>query len=198
MPKPYEHNDKFSRRAQFQGYRARSVFKLKELDEKFQLVKPGMNVLDIGAAPGSWLQYLAEAVGEHGLIVGVDIQPIQPVSKNVILIQGDITDQSIVEQIQSAFERRTADLVVSDIAPSTTGIAGVDHARSIELSEMVVQAADQLLRLKGSLVMKVFHGEKFAVFFKSLQRKYGYVTALKVKASRDRSREMYIVCQRKK
>lgn len=198
MPKPYQPNDRLSRRAQFQGYRARSVFKLREIDEKFHLLKEGQSVLDVGAYPGSWLQYIALKIGLKGHVIGVDLQPIEPVAPNVTTIEEDILN---IDQLSEEFRElniREFDLVVSDIAPNTTGISGVDHARSIEMSQMVVDLAEEFLRPKGTLVMKVFHGEKFAAFFKSLQRQYGFVTGVKVSASRDRSKEMYIVCQRKK
>ncbi len=198
MPKQYEHNDKFSRRAQFQGYRARSVYKLQELDQRFQLFKEGQKILDVGAAPGSWLQYISQQIGDTGIAVGVDIQEIKPISNNVHLIQEDIQNtESFIQQFNNLTIQQF-DLVVSDIAPSTTGIPGVDQARSVELSQIVVDTADQFLKPKGTLVMKVFQGEDFKDFYHALQQKYGYVTTVKVKASRDRSSEIYVVAQRKK
>jgi 23S rRNA (uridine2552-2'-O)-methyltransferase len=110
----------------------------------------------------------------------------------------DITDTEQFKKQLNDLKISTFDIVVSDIAPNTTGIAGVDHVRSIELSQLVLDVADEFLRPKGTLVMKVFHGEKFADFFRRVQRKYGFVTGVKVSASRDRSKEMYIIAQRKK
>lgn len=191
MPKPYEHNDSLSRRAQFQGYRARSVYKLQELDQKFQLFKPNQRVLDVGAAPGSWLQYLSQKVEQ---VTGIDVQPISPVADNVETIVGDIRE---IEEVGKKLNGQFFDLVVSDIAPSTTGIPGVDQAKSVELSRIVANLAEKFLKPKGTLVMKSFQGEDFGKFFKQLKGRYGFVTAYKAKASRDRSTEVYVVCQRK-
>lgn len=198
MPKAYVPNDRFAKRAQYQGYRARSVYKLEELDLKFHLFKPGQKVLDIGAAPGSWLQYVSEKVGRKGHAVGVDIQKIVPVAENVSTFVVDINDYDAVREMISGISITKFDLVISDIAPSTTGIPGVDQAKSVELSKMAAAAADEFLKPGGTLIMKVFEGADFGAFFKSLQPKYGYVTAYKVRASRDRSTEKYIICQRKK
>jgi 23S rRNA (uridine2552-2'-O)-methyltransferase len=198
MPKAYVPHDRFAKRAQYQGYRARSVYKLEELDQKFHLFKPGQVVLDVGAFPGSWLQYVAIQVGPRGKVVGVDIQPIQPVAPNVQIITENIENtQALIQQFHNSSIQQF-DLVISDIAPSTTGIPGVDQAKSVQLSQMVVEVADQFLRPKGTLVMKVFEGQDFAAFFKSLKDKYGFITAYKAKASRDRSIEKYIICQRKR
>jgi 23S rRNA (uridine2552-2'-O)-methyltransferase len=198
MPKAYVPNDRFAKRAQYQGYRARSVYKLEELDKKFHLFKPQQKVLDVGAFPGSWLQYVAIQVGERGRVVGVDLQKIQPVAPNVEIIQQDITDTTTFKSTLEDLEIDQFDLVISDIAPSTTGIPGVDQAKSVQLSQMVVEVADEFLRPKGTLVMKVFEGSDFGAFFNSLKSKFGFVTAYKAKASRDRSIEKYIVCQRKR
>lgn len=198
MPKAYVPNDRVAKRAQHQGYRARSVFKLQELEEKFHLFRPGQRVLDVGAFPGSWLQYAAIEVGPKGKVVGVDIQQIQPVAPNVEIIQQDVTNFTELEKKLAQIGVAQFDLVLSDIAPSTTGIPGVDQAKSVELSQMVVDVADRFLRPRGTLVMKVFEGEDFGAFFRSLKSQYGFVTAYKARTSRDRSIEKYIVCQRKR
>ncbi len=198
MPKAYVPNDRVAKRAQHQGYRARSVFKLQELEEKFHLFRPGQRVLDVGAFPGSWLQYAAIQVGPKGKVIGVDIQQIQPVAPNVETIQQDVTDLETFGEQLRGLGISQFDLVLSDIAPSTTGIPGLDQARSVELSQMVVDVAEKFLRPRGTLVMKVFEGSDFAAFFKSLKSQYGFVTAYKARTSRDRSIEKYIVCQRKR
>jgi 23S rRNA (uridine2552-2'-O)-methyltransferase len=198
MPKAYVPNDRFAKRAQYQGFRARSVYKLEELDQKFNLFHPGQFVLDVGAAPGSWLQYISQKIVPKGKVIGIDIQPILPVETNVFTLLGDVRDLDLVKAKMNELSIDKFDLVVSDIAPSTTGITGVDQARSVELSQIVVDAADEFLRFRGILVMKVFQGEAFKDFYHALQNKYGYVTTAKVKASRDRSSEIYVVCQRKK
>ncbi len=193
MPHQYTPNDKFARKARFEGYRARSVYKLMELDEKYKLIKPGMTVLDVGAFPGSWLQYISFRIGAHGKVVGIDIQKIPPVEKNVLVYQEDITNHDAIKEILKQNKIDGFDLIVSDIAPNTTGISGVDHVRSIELSQTVVDLSKEFLKPRGSLVMKVFHGEKFAGFFKGVQSQFKVVFGAKVKASRDRSKEMYVV-----
>ena len=198
MPKAYEPNDRLARRAQHQGYRARSVYKLQEIDQKFHLFKPGQIILDVGAYPGSWLQYVAIQIGPTGKVVGVDIQPIEPVAPNVTLLTEDINNTSqLIEQFNNLTIQQF-DLIISDIAPSTTGIPGVDQAKSVELSRMVIKVAEQFLKDKGTVVMKVFQGEALVVFLKQLKQQFGYVTVYKAKSSRDRSREVYVICQRKK
>ena len=198
MPKAYTPNDRLAKRAQFQGYRARSVFKLQELDEKFTLIKFNQRILDIGAAPGSWLQYVSEKIGKKGIAVGVDLKEIIPVSSNVFTKVVDITNTEEVLGFLNQLKIDKFDLVLSDIAPNTSGIPGVDHAKSVELSQMCVNAADIYLRAGGSLIMKVFDGVEMGDFLKPLRNKYGFVTVYKVRSSRDRSREVYVVCQRKK
>lgn len=194
MPKPYIPNDRLARRAKFQGYRARSVFKLKELDERFHLLSPGQKVLDIGAAPGSWLQYASEKVGQEGQILGIDLQEIAPVSENVTTIIGDITDPNLVTTLQN-MGWTSVDLILSDIAPSTTGIFHVDQKRSVELDRAIFSISQSLLRPGGNLVMKVFQGEEFSLFVKELRRYFKEVTISKSSASRDRSKEIYILCR---
>jgi len=136
MSKPYIPNDELSRKAKTEGYRARSVYKLKELDEKFNLIKPGMTVLDLGAAPGSWLQYAKEKVGAEGKIIGIDLQEIEPID-GVETIQADITQD---------IDLPNADLILSDLAPSTSGIKDVDQWKSIELNQSVEKIAGKLLK----------------------------------------------------
>ncbi len=183
MPKRYIPNDELSQKAKAEGYRARSVYKLKELDEKFNLIKSGMTVLDLGAAPGSWLQYAKEKVGAKGKVIGIDLQEIEPI-EGVETIQADITND---------LDLPDADLILSDIAPSTSGIKDVDQWRSIELNQAVEKIAKQVLKLGGVCVMKVFRGADFDDFLKDLKLKWQTVKTTTVKASRDRSKEIYIL-----
>ena len=183
MPKPYIPNDELSRKAKEEGYRARSVYKLKELDEKFNLIKPGMTVLDLGAAPGSWLQYAKERIGAEGKVIGIDLQEIEPI-EGVKTIQADITND---------LDLPNADLILSDLAPSTSGVKDVDQWRSIELNQAVEKIAEQVLKPGGVCVMKVFRGADFDDFLRSLKTKWETVKTAQVKASRDRSREVYIL-----
>lgn len=202
MPKPYVPNDAWSRKAAAEGYRARSVYKLQELDERFRLLRPGMTVLDCGAAPGSWLQYLAPRIGPKGLAIGVDLQPIAPVAENVRTLEADMlaTDALAVRiaDILAASGRPTdrVDLVLSDLAPKTSGIRDVDQWKSIELSEAVAKLAARLLRPKGRCLLKVLRGADFDAFLANLQRSWNAVRVIRVKATRDRSREIYVLLER--
>ncbi|MBU0459016.1 RlmE family RNA methyltransferase [Patescibacteria group bacterium] len=197
MPKPYTPNDKLSQKAKAEGYRARSIYKLKELDEKFKLLKSGMTVLDLGAAPGSWLQYAIERVGPKGIVIGIDLQEIEPI-EGVDTFKEDITKIEEINKIlnsQQRFENRCprADIILSDLAPSTSGIKDVDQWKSIELSQAVVKIAKDHLKPGGTCVMKVLRGADFDEFLKELKKEWKNVKTAQVKASRDRSKEIYIL-----
>ncbi|MDP6575500.1 MAG: RlmE family RNA methyltransferase [Candidatus Peribacteraceae bacterium] len=189
MPKRYTPNDELSQKAKAEGYRARSVYKLKELDEKFNLIKPGMTVLDLGAAPGSWLQYAKEKVGPKGKVIGVDLQEIEPI-EGIETIKADITEPTLLTLPTIP---KSIDLILSDLAPSTSGVKDVDQWRSIELNQAVEKIAEQALKPGGVCVMKVFRGADFDDFLRSLKTKWETVKTAQVKASRDRSREIYIL-----
>ncbi len=195
MPKPYTPNDKWSQRAAREGFRARSVYKLRELDERYHLFAAGMRVLDIGAAPGSWLQYAAKAVGPRGMVLGIDLMPIEPVASNVRTCVCDVLDQVALEKELRAFGREKFDLILSDLAPNTSGIKDRDQWRSIELSRQVALLAVKYLRSDGVIVMKVFRGRDFDQFTHELRSHFRFLKVASVKASRDRSREVYLVCR---
>ncbi len=195
MPKPYIPNDKWSQRAAEEGYRARSVYKLIELDLRYHLFVPGMHVLDIGAAPGSWLQYASKAVGPTGKILGIDLKEILPVDQNVVTKVCDIYDDAALATELKSLGWQKVDLVLSDIAPNTSGIKDVDQWRSIELSQKVVAIAEQYLRRGGAVVMKVFRGKDFDAFTQELKEHFSVMKVMSVTASRDRSREVYVVCK---
>lgn len=192
MPKPYTPNDKLAQKARNQGYRARSVYKLEELDHKFKLVHQGQDVLDLGAAPGSWTQYASGKVGETGTVIGIDLQNIKFISKNTKNYIADINDLAEISQIVG---NKKFDLVLSDLAPNTTGIKEVDAARSVELDQAVFEIAKICLKPGCKLVMKVFQGEELTKFLKQLKMHFKNVTVFKSNASRDRSREVYIICR---
>jgi len=196
MPKPYIPNDKWSRRAAEEGYRARSVYKLQELDERFRMLKSGMTVLDLGAAPGSWLQYVVHKIGPKGTAIGVDLQEIEPIEGVEHLYQADITDIAALEKILAKADKTEVGAVISDLAPKTSGIKDVDQWRSIELSEAVVEVADRFLKPGGYCVMKVFRGADFDEFYGKLKNNWKQVKLQHTKASRDRSREVYIVMRK--
>lgn len=195
MPKPYNPHDKLMLKAREEGFRARSVYKLQELDERFSLLKNGMQVLDVGAAPGSWLQYASLKIGPRGVAIGVDLKEIEPVAANV---QTHVLDIGDLEALEQKLQTKKFNLILSDIAPNTTGIPGLDSKRSVELSRMVVDIAKNWLKPSGNLVMKVFEGSDFPAFLQSIRPLFRTVKALKVTASRDRSKEIYVVCLKKR
>lgn len=194
MPKPYTPNDKWSKRAAEEGYRARSVYKLQELDERYHLLRHGMTVLDAGAAPGSWLQYTSKAIGPQGKVVGLDLKEIKKVAPNVHTFVCDMLDAAAVDAILSKLGITKVDLVLSDIAPNTSGIKDVDQWRSLELSREVISVAKKVLKPQGVLVMKVLRGRDFDGFIAELKPLFKNVRTMTVQASRDRSREVYVVC----
>lgn len=191
MPKPYTPNDKWSQRAAEAGYRARSVYKLQELDEKFRLIRPGMRVLDLGAAPGSWLQYTAETLNGNGEAIGVDLQEIEPI-EGVTTFVADITDTGAMKEILHG----EVDLILSDLAPKTSGIKDVDQWKSIELSEAVVDVARKHLKPGGRCVLKILRGADFDPFLKECKQEWNDVKTFVAKASRDRSKEIYVILRK--
>ncbi len=194
-PKPYIPNDNWSKRAASEGYRARSVYKLQELDERYDLLHLGMKVLDIGAAPGSWLQYESKKIGDKGLAVGIDLKDIEPIAPNVKTYVADMMDHTGIEKILQGLGIQKFDLVISDIAPNTSGIKDVDQWKSLELSRAVVDVAKRFLKPHGMLVMKVFRGRDFDAFLQEVTMSFSDVKQKSVEASRDRSREVYVVCR---
>ncbi len=194
MPKPYIVKDEYTKRARIEGFRARSVFKLKELDEKYGLFAPGLKVLDLGAAPGSWLQYISAKIEPDGKVLGLDLAPIKPISKNVKTYECDITKPDEVEGYLKKEELGKVDIIVSDLAPATTGIKYTDQQRSLELDQAVLKIAQKHLNPGGALVMKIFQGPKMDQFIKNLKSQFKFVQTTTVSASRDRSKEMYIIC----
>lgn len=194
MPKAYVPNDKWSQRAAKEGYRARSVFKLEELDEKYGILRPGMQVLDVGAAPGSWLQYTSKRIGQNGLVVGMDLKEITKVAPNVKTFVCDVTDYAKVREIFASIGWKDVPLILSDIAPNTTGIKDVDQHRSVELNAMILEVAKEFLRPGGTLVLKVFRGSSFDPFITQVKKVFERIKVVTVAASRDRSREVYVMC----
>jgi 23S rRNA (uridine2552-2'-O)-methyltransferase len=186
--------DEYVRRAQKEGYRARAVYKLKEIDERDRLIKPGMTVVDLGAAPGSWCEYVVTRVGEKGRVFALDILPMDPVA-GVEFFQGDFTEQEVLDRLLGALGGRQVDLVLSDMAPNISGIGVSDQARAMHLVELAMDLAEQVLRPGGDLLVKVFQGQGFPEFQKALQRRFKSVRTRKPKASRARSREIYLLAQ---
>jgi len=184
--------DAHVKRAGVDGYRSRAVYKLQEIDRRDRLMVPGSVVLELGAAPGGWTQYVAERVGGHGRIVASDLLEVDPVA-GMTFVQGDFTEQATADRIVVALGEDGADLVLSDMAPNLTGVAGTDQARSMALAELAMDMAVAVLRPGGSFVVKVFQGEGFDGFVKALREPFRSVKVRKPEASRSRSREVYLV-----
>jgi 23S rRNA (uridine2552-2'-O)-methyltransferase len=191
-------NDPYYRWAQEQGYRSRAAFKLKQLDERFHFLREGKKVLDIGAAPGGWLQVSSEIVGEYGLIVGVDLVPIESLGlPNVQTIEGDILDEETQVKIKEALGGKI-DVVLSDIAQNVSGNWDLDQYKQIELAQMSLNIASRLLKKNGWFIVKVFQGSEYEAYLKRVRTLFRNVKVAKPKASRKASAEIYVVAQQKK
>lgn len=185
-------SDEFVKLAQAQGYRSRAVFKLKEIDEREQIFRPGHTVVDLGAAPGGWSQYAVERVGKQGTIIALDILPMNEIP-GVTFIEGDFREETILRQLLTELDGRRVDVVLSDMAPNTTGTRAVDQPRSMYLAELALDTARELLPAGGSFVVKLFQGTDFDSYVRDVRQLFSKVTVKKPKASRDRSPEVYLV-----
>ncbi|CDK41064.1 23S rRNA (uridine(2552)-2'-O)-methyltransferase [Halorubrum sp. AJ67] len=186
--------DDYYNRSKQQGYRARSAYKLKQIDEEAALFDRGDTVVDLGAAPGGWLQVAAEEVGEGGTVVGVDLQRIDEFDDHdVETIRGDMTEERTRHYLREAVDEGGADAVVSDMAPNMTGEYNLDHARSVHLARQAFEAADELLASGGDFVVKVFQGEDLDAFRDDVSEAFQYVRTVSPDASRDASSEVYLV-----
>lgn len=185
-------DDAYVKKAQQEGYRSRASYKLLELQEKDRFIRPGMTVVDLGAAPGGWTQVAAQQVGNKGRVVASDILPMDPVA-NVTFIQGDFTEQAVYEKIVAALIDEKADVVISDMAPNMSGMTAVDQPRAMELAELAVDLAQSVLKPGGTFVSKLFQGEGFDALIAGLRKQYTAVKVRKPPASRSRSREVYLV-----
>ncbi len=185
-------DDIYVQKAQQDGYRTRASYKLIELDEKDQLIKPGMVILDLGAAPGGWSQVVGRKLNGNGVIIASDILPMDPIA-DVDFIQGDFTEQSVFDQIMEAVGGRPVDLVISDMAPNMSGMASIDQPGSMYLVELALDMARQVLKPNGQFVAKVFQGDGFDQYVKDVRESFSKVMIRKPKASRPRSREVYVV-----
>ncbi|GAB6860770.1 SAM-dependent methyltransferase [Haloplanus litoreus] len=188
--------DEYYNRSKQEGYRARSAYKLKQLDEAAGLFAPGDVVVDLGAAPGGWLQVAAEAVGDAGSVVGVDLQRIRSLDHdNVETIRGDMTEDGTADRLRDVVGAAGADAVVSDMAPNMTGEYSVDHARSIHLARQALGVARDLLSPGGDLVVKAFDGPDLADLRADMEESFEYVRSIRPDASRDSSSEVYLVAK---
>ena len=187
-------SDPYVKQAQKDGYRARSSYKLIELNEKDRLIRPGMLVMDLGSAPGGWSQVAGRIVGEKGRVIATDILPMDHVH-NVDFIQGDFTDEAVFNQILEALGDRKPDLIISDIAPNISGIESADQASSMYLVELALDMARKVLKPKGNFVAKVFQGSGSEAYLKEVRTSFDKVSIRKPAASRSRSREIYLVAK---
>jgi 23S rRNA (uridine2552-2'-O)-methyltransferase len=187
-------NDPYVKLAQKDGYRARAAYKLKEIDEELQLVRGGQRVVDLGAAPGAWSQYVRRqfAIRGPGTIVALDLLPMEPI-EGVGFIQGDFREAEVLQQLRDALDGQPVDLVISDLAPNLSGIASSDAARVSDLVELAVDFAVQHLSADGALVCKVFHGSGHSQLVELFKRTFRVVKPIKPKASRDKSSETFLV-----
>jgi len=188
-------NDPYVKLAQREGYRARAAYKLKEIDEALRLLRPGQVVVDLGAAPGAWSQYLRRKLAAggalDGAIVALDILPMEPVD-GVTFLQGDFREEQTLADLHAALAGRRADVVVSDMAPNLSGIAASDAARIAHLVELAVDFACAHLKPEGALVVKLFHGSGYSQLVKLFKERFESVKPLKPKASRGRSAETFL------
>lgn len=187
-------SDPYVLQARKLGYRSRAVFKLQEIVEKDRLVRPGMIVVDLGAAPGGWSQYLRPLLGSKGRLIALDILPVEPI-KDVDILLGDFREDTVLQELEARVGPQALDLVLSDIAPNLSGVDVADQASSIYLCELALDFARAHLKKGGAFVVKVFQGEGFDGFLKACRASFDSVSIRKPKASRPRSREVYLVAR---
>jgi 23S rRNA (uridine2552-2'-O)-methyltransferase len=185
-------NDNYVKQAQQLGYRSRAAFKLLEIQEKDDLIKPGQVVVDLGAAPGGWSQIAQQIVDEEGMVFALDILPMDPIH-GVHIIEGDFRESGPYDELLNILDGRPVDLVISDMAPNISGVAAVDLPRSMYLCELALEFARQRLKPGGDFLVKVFQGEGFDDYFRQMRESFGKVITRKPQASRSKSREVYLL-----
>ncbi|MCW7556116.1 23S rRNA (uridine(2552)-2'-O)-methyltransferase RlmE [Endozoicomonas gorgoniicola] len=187
-------DDQYVKRSQEDGWRSRASYKLLEIHEKDKLFRPGMRVVDLGAAPGGWTQVAAEIIGDSGRIVASDILPMDPIA-GATFVQGDFTEDRVLEEILEAIGSDEVDLVISDMAPNMSGAQSIDQPKAMYLVELALDLARQVLRKNGVFLAKVFQGEGFEEYLKDLRSSFTKVITRKPDASRARSREVYLLAK---
>ena len=185
-------NDPWVKRAQAEGWRSRAAFKLIQIDDKDKLLRPGMTVVDLGATPGGWSQVAAGRVGASGKVIALDVLPLEPL-RGVTFIQGDFREQAVEAELEKTLGNRSADLVLSDMAPNISGVELSDQARSIHLCELAMEFACKHLKPGGALLVKVFQGAGYTEFHAAMRGVFEAVVSRKPDASRGRSSEMYLL-----
>jgi len=187
-------NDPFVKQAQKDGYRSRASYKLLEIQEKDRLIRPGMSVIDLGAAPGGWSQVTSRLIGGQGRLIASDILEMDSIP-DVTFIQGDFTQDEVLEQILQAVGDSHVDLVISDMAPNMSGTPEVDMPRAMFLCELALDLAGRVLKPGGDFLIKIFQGEGFDQYLKDVRSKFDKVQMRKPSSSRDRSREQYLLAR---
>lgn len=189
----YNPRDHYFKKAKQENFAARSVFKLEEIDKKYKLFKPYQVVLDLGASPGSWSQFASQKIGEKGRVLGVDLSPVTVKLKNAVFIQADLRDLHLEDVFKTHGFEPPFDLVLSDMAPKTTGIRLTDQARSMELCELALDVARRFLKKDGHFVCKLFHSDDFAKLRDEMKKSFSKVEAVKPDSTRKISKEIFLI-----
>jgi len=192
-----QNKDQYVQKARKSGYRARAAYKLEEIDQKYRLIKPGQTIIDLGAAPGSWSQYVVKKVGDRSQLIMLDLLPFDAI-EGAQLIQGDFTEESSLKQIHELTDGRLFDLVLSDMAPNITGIALQDQARYERLLESVLDFCQHSLRPGGNLLTKFFEGESAQAIRAIMKARFAQLKTIKPDASRSHSKELYLLALNRK
>jgi 23S rRNA (uridine2552-2'-O)-methyltransferase len=189
----YNPKDYYFHKAKKDNYAARAVFKIQEIDARFKIIRPGDQVLDLGAAPGSWSQYCSQKVGPKGRVMGIDLQPIKITLPNALFIAADMRELDLDLKMTELGISPPFQVVLSDMAPKTTGIKITDQARSFELCELALTTAERFLKAKGNFVAKLFHSDDFETFRKMLQARFKKVEVLRPQSTRKESKEIFLI-----
>ena len=187
-------DDPYVKMAQKDGYRSRASYKLLEVQEKDRILRPGMTVVDLGAAPGGWSQVTSRVIGDKGRLIASDILEMDSIP-DVTFIQGDFTEDAVFARILEAIDNQPVDLVISDMAPNMSGVRESDQPRAMYLCELALDLATRVLRPGGDFLIKIFQGEGFDVYLKEVRSKFDKVQMRKPSSSRDRSREQYLLAR---
>ena len=189
----YNRKDYFFHKAKEENYAARSVFKLEEIDQKFRIIRSGDKVIDLGAAPGSWSQFTSRKIGPKGRLLGIDLQQVKLTLPNAVFLTGDMRQLDLPDTLRAQGFEPPFDVVLSDMAPRTTGIRLTDQVRSAELCELALSVAEKYLRPGGHFVCKMFHSEEFEAFRTQLRQKFQKVEILRPKSTRKESKEIFFI-----
>lgn len=189
----YNPKDYYFKQAKKENYAARSVFKLQEIEQRFRLFKQGYKILDLGAAPGSWSQFASEKVGKTGRVLGIDLQPIKITLPNSVFVTGDMRELDLAAVLVQYEFQPPFDIVMSDMAPKTTGIRITDQTRSRELCDLALSVAERYLRPGGHFIAKLFHSDEFDEFRDALKARFKEVQVLRPKSTRKESKEVFLI-----